>query len=64
MRPHQVAFIEDCQIILSASDHGTVYLFDRRSRKTIDELGSGKGQIQALTVSALIFLFYPDSNLA
>jgi hypothetical protein len=37
-RPRQVSFGEDCGIIISGSDHGVVYVFDRRSGETLDEL--------------------------
>ncbi|KAF4612085.1 hypothetical protein D9613_004488 [Agrocybe pediades] len=43
--------VEDCKFILSGSDHGTVYLFDRRSGNMVDELRSGTGRVQALTAT-------------
>ncbi|KAF9542313.1 hypothetical protein CPC08DRAFT_770436 [Agrocybe pediades] len=49
MRPHQISFIEDCKFILSGSDHGAVYLFNRRSGNMVDELRIGTGRVQALT---------------
>ncbi|KAF9555246.1 WD40 repeat-like protein [Agrocybe pediades] len=51
MRPRQVGFLEDCKFILSGSDHGVVYLFNRRSGSMVDELKSGKGRVQALTAT-------------
>ncbi|KAJ7859852.1 WD40-repeat-containing domain protein [Mycena olivaceomarginata] len=37
-RLRQVAFLEECQFIVSGSDHGIVYVFDRRSGDIVDEL--------------------------
>jgi hypothetical protein len=37
-RPRQVCFAEDCSVIVSGSDHGVVYIFDRRSGYKLDEL--------------------------
>ncbi|KAJ7041704.1 hypothetical protein C8F04DRAFT_1252631 [Mycena alexandri] len=37
-RPHQVALLEECKFVVSGSDHGIVYVFDRRSGKIIDKL--------------------------
>lgn len=51
MRPRQVTFAEDCSVILSSSDHGVVYIFDRRSGDVVDELKVGNDRIQAVTVS-------------
>ncbi|KAF9548080.1 WD40 repeat-like protein [Agrocybe pediades] len=51
MRPRQISFIEDCKFILSGSDHGAVYLFDRRSGNMVDELRCGTGRVQALTAT-------------
>lgn len=52
MRPRQISFLEDCKFILSGSDHGAVYIFDRRSGNMVDELRDGGDRIQALAVSA------------
>ncbi|KAG6806449.1 hypothetical protein H0H93_003004, partial [Arthromyces matolae] len=54
MRPRQVAFAEDCKVVLGASDHGVVYVFDRKSGKEIDQLRTGSHRILAVTVSAVI----------
>lgn len=51
-RPRQVTFAEDCSVILSGSDHGVVYIFDRRSGDTVDILKAGDDRVQAITVSA------------
>ncbi|KAJ7036009.1 hypothetical protein C8F04DRAFT_1181782 [Mycena alexandri] len=37
-RLRQVALLEECKFVVSGSDHGIVYVFDRRSGKIIDEL--------------------------
>ena len=42
MRPRQVSFAEDCSTIVSGSDHGVVYIFDRRSGEIVDELEMGQ----------------------
>lgn len=39
MRPRQVALGEDDSIVVSGSDHGVVYIFERRDGKVIQELG-------------------------
>jgi hypothetical protein len=52
-RPRQVTFAEDCSVILSGSDHGIVYIFDRRSGHTVDMLKAGDNRVQAMTVSNL-----------
>ncbi|KAG6819573.1 hypothetical protein H0H93_010594 [Arthromyces matolae] len=49
MRPRQVAFAEDCKIVLGASDHGVIYVFDRKSGKEIDQLRTGSRRILAIT---------------
>jgi len=58
MRPRQIAFVDDCQTIVSGSDHGVVYIYDRRSGKILDELKSGKGRIQSLTVSTIFAISF------
>ncbi|KAJ7348109.1 WD40-repeat-containing domain protein [Mycena albidolilacea] len=37
-RLRQVDFLEECKFIVSGSDHGIVYVFDRRSGEIVDEL--------------------------
>ncbi|KAJ7080660.1 WD40-repeat-containing domain protein [Mycena belliarum] len=37
-RPRQVCFADDCSSIVSGSDHGVVYVFDRRTGHTMDIL--------------------------
>jgi hypothetical protein len=51
---HQVSFAEDCSIIVSGSDHGIVYVFDRRSGATLDELQTDSNDwIQTVLVRLL-----------
>ena len=40
-RPRQVTFGDEGRSVISGSDHGVVYIFDRRSRETVDELSLG-----------------------
>ncbi|KAJ7760297.1 WD40-repeat-containing domain protein [Mycena maculata] len=37
-RIRQVDFLDECKFIISGSDHGVVYVFDRRSGEIVDEL--------------------------
>lgn len=57
-RPRQVTFAEDCSIILSGSDHGVVYTFDRRSGQTVDILKAGNDRVQAMTVRISTLSFF------
>jgi hypothetical protein len=51
MRVRQVVFAEDCRFIVIGSDHGKVYVFDRRSGDIIDELEmSTNSWVQTVTV--------------
>jgi hypothetical protein len=51
MRVRQVVFAEDCRFIVIGSDHGKVYVFDRRSGDVVDELVmSTNSWVQAVTV--------------
>jgi hypothetical protein len=48
----QVAFGEDDRIIVGGSDHGVVYVFDRKSGSPLGVLQHAKdGQVQTVTVS-------------
>ncbi|KAJ6451725.1 WD40-repeat-containing domain protein, partial [Mycena vitilis] len=38
MRLRQVDLLEECKLIASGSDHGVVYVYDRRSGNIVDEL--------------------------
>ncbi|KAJ7503891.1 WD40-repeat-containing domain protein [Mycena galericulata] len=40
-RPRQVCFADDGSCVVSGSDHGTVYIFDRWTGETVDELKVG-----------------------
>jgi hypothetical protein len=37
-RCRQISFTQDCSQIVTGSDHGIVYVFDRRSGVVVDEL--------------------------
>ncbi|KAJ7744347.1 WD40-repeat-containing domain protein [Mycena metata] len=37
-KTRQVGLLEECKFIISGSDHGVVYVFNRRSGATVDEL--------------------------
>jgi hypothetical protein len=51
MHECQVIFAEDCRLIVIGSDHGRVYVFDRRSGDIIDELEmSTNSWVQTVTV--------------
>ncbi|KAG6912618.1 hypothetical protein DXG01_013419 [Tephrocybe rancida] len=50
-RPKAVTFAEDCSLIIAASDHGIVHVFDRRSGIMVDQLKAGSHRIQAIAVS-------------
>ncbi|KAJ7030135.1 WD40-repeat-containing domain protein [Mycena alexandri] len=54
-RLRQVALLEECKFVVSGSDHGIVYVFDRRSGKIIDELRvDAREWVQTVAVSALV----------
>jgi len=56
-RPRQICFGEDCKLIISGSDHGVVYVFDRRSGEAVDELTVGRNEwVQTVLVSAVSIL--------
>jgi hypothetical protein len=49
--PKQVAFGEDSKVVVGGSDHGAVYVFDRRTGATLDILHhADEGLVQTLTV--------------
>ncbi len=51
-RPRQVAFAEEGKVVVCGSDHGKVYVFDRRTGGKIDELHVDQEDwVQTLTVS-------------
>lgn len=50
-RPRQVRFVDDSRAIVMGSDHGIVYIFDRRSGDIIDQLVlKGKDWVQTIAV--------------
>lgn len=50
--PKQVAFGEDSKVIVGGSDHGVVYVFDRKTGVLLDHLHHAKGgMVQAVAVS-------------
>jgi hypothetical protein len=58
-RPHQVSFTEECSTIVSSSDHGVVYVFDRRSVDTLDKLKIyTEDWIQTITVSRCCHMYF------
>jgi hypothetical protein len=49
--PKQVAFAEGSGLIITGSDHGVAYIFDRRTGSILQELHHrGHSMIQAVTV--------------
>ncbi|KIK56798.1 hypothetical protein GYMLUDRAFT_61829 [Collybiopsis luxurians FD-317 M1] len=49
-RPRQVTFADECRVVVSGSDHGIVYIFDRRSGQMVDELSLGSDSwVQTVT---------------
>jgi glucose dehydrogenase len=58
-KPKQVLFGEECKAIVGGSDHGVVYVFDRRTGSELDILPHAKGgMVQTISVS----LFYSTSR--
>ena len=50
--PKQVEFGEDTKIVVSGSDNGTVYIFDRKSGELLETpRHASSGLIQSITVS-------------
>jgi|ERR1700722_6776670 len=50
--PKQVAFLEDAEVVVGGSDHGVIYIFDRRAGKLLDMLRHAeKGLLQTIAVS-------------
>ncbi|KAJ6484907.1 WD40-repeat-containing domain protein [Mycena sanguinolenta] len=51
-RPRQVRFVDDSKVIVIGSDHGVVYIFDRRNGQIIDRLDlGGKDWVQTLATT-------------
>ncbi|KAJ7718910.1 WD40-repeat-containing domain protein [Mycena metata] len=54
-RLRQVALLEECKFVVSGSDHGIVYVFDRRSGNIIEVLRVDTREwVQTVAVSALV----------
>ena len=50
--PKQVEFGEDCRVVVGGSDHGVVYVFDRKTGAVLDVLRHAeRGLVQTITVS-------------
>lgn len=45
--PRRVAFGEDSRVVVAGSDHGIVYVFERRTGKILDKLRHGRNKIVA-----------------
>ncbi|KAF8233894.1 hypothetical protein L208DRAFT_1264379 [Tricholoma matsutake] len=57
IRPQQVSFSEDCRAIVSGSDHGIVYVFNRRSGEVVDKLRMDPDDwVQTIMASLAFFL--------
>lgn len=53
--PKQVALAEDCTVIVSGSDHGIVYVFDRKTGGLLQRLKTRKDTwVQAVAVSSVV----------
>lgn len=49
--PKQVAFGEDSKVVVGGSDHGVVYVFDKKTASPLQILRHGdQGMVQTLTV--------------
>lgn len=52
--PKQVEFCEDGRVLVGGSNHGTIYVFDRKTGLVVDTLRHEEGGLsQAVTVSPL-----------
>jgi hypothetical protein len=52
--PKQVAFGEDDTVVVGGSDHGVIYVFDRKTGDVLDTLiHSRRGLVQTVTVRKL-----------
>ena len=53
--PKQVGFGEDCHVLVGSSDHGTIYVFDRKTGLVVETLHhEDDGLLQALVVSIIL----------
>lgn len=49
--PKQVLFAEDDTVVVGGSDHGTVYVFDRKTGNILDTIAHARhGLVQTITV--------------
>jgi WD40 repeat protein len=54
--PKGVCFADDARIIVTGSDHGLVYVFDRKSGRCLDTLKhANEGGVQTITMSEVLF---------
>jgi hypothetical protein len=51
--PKGVAFANHCQAVVAGSDHGQVYIFNRKTGRIIKSLKHGKRGVQTIAVSNL-----------
>ncbi|KAG2361870.1 WD40-repeat-containing domain protein [Suillus spraguei] len=49
--PKQVAFGEEGKVVVGGSDHGLVYIFDRKTGETLETLHHGHGLVQTISIS-------------
>jgi 6-phosphogluconolactonase (cycloisomerase 2 family) len=50
-RPRQFCFADDCSLVISSSDHGLMYVFDRRTGEVTDSLRvDANDWVQSVTV--------------
>ena len=62
-RPRQVAFAEECSRIVAGSDHGKVYVFDRRSGEVAEELSADSSiWIQTVLASSVLAYAIDDAD--
>ena len=53
--PKQVEFGKDSRVLVGSSDHGTIYVFDRKTELMVETLQhEDDGLSQALTVSVIL----------
>ena len=53
--PKQVGFDEDCRVLVGGSDHGTIYMFDRKTWLVVETLHHEDNRLsQALVVSIIL----------
>lgn len=62
-RARKVAFVDDCKTIVSGSDHGTVYAFDRRTGER-EELSIGSDAwVQTILVFVITILLFASTDV-